>query len=363
MNALATTINTDIISPARFNSIHFIEAWEAWIKDRADTTQAGYNVTIKCFIEYLASKEITHPEREDIISYRQWLLTPHASRKTGEIITFSADTAARYFRGCKMFFSFLEAQGLYKDITKNVRSPKTKLKEFKRDSLEREDCLRILNSIDTASEAGKRDYCMILASITCGFRIIEMQRANIGDIETHAGEARLYIRGKGHLEKDDYKKIEPELLEALEDYLTTRGARDKEAPLFAAVASNAKPGGGRLTEPSISRIIKEVLKGAGYDSRRITAHSLRHTSVTLDRKAGASLEEASKHARHSSITITQRYDHALEKAEAKDERRIMDYLFKGETNEDTQAKAAEIIAKIPASKRAKALELLEALAM
>lgn len=363
MDAL-TTINNDIITNAQgFNSFHFAEAWEAWIKDRADTTQAGYNVTVKCLLEWLNNNNITVPTREDIVSYRQWLITPHTSRKTGEEITFSADTAARYFRGCKMFFSFLETQGLYNDITKNIRSPKTKIKEFKRDSLEREDCLRIFESIDTSTETGKRDYCLILACVSCGFRIIEMQRANIGDIETHAGERRLYIKGKGHLEKDDYKKIEAELWEALDDYLSTRGTKDKEAPLFAAVASNAKPGGGRLTEPSISRIIKGILKNAGYDSRRITAHSLRHTSVTLDRKAGASLEEASKHARHSSITITQRYDHALEKADAKDERRILDYLFNGDISKDAGTQAAELMAKIPETKRAQALELLKALAI
>ena len=366
MNGLSTITNNSELTAQGFNSEILFNAWEAWIRDRASTTQAGYNVTVKCFLEWLAEKGNTAPTRETIISYREWLLTPHKSRKTGQIITFSADTAARYFRGVKMFFSFLEAQKgnlHYEDITKNVRSPKTKAREFKRDSLEKEDCLRILDSIDRTTETGKRDYCLILACISCGFRIIEMQRANIGDIVTHAGERRLYIQGKARLEADDYKKIEPELWEALEDYLSTRGIKDKEAPLFAAVASNAKPGGGRLTEPSISRIIKGVLKGAGYDSRRITAHSLRHTSVTLDRKAGASLEEASKHARHSSITITQRYDHALEKAEAKDERRIMDYLFNGETQQDTQTQAAELMARIPANKRAKALELLEALAM
>lgn len=363
MNQLVPTTTTTILPAQNFNSSSFAEAWEAWIKDRADTTQAGYNVTVKCFLEWIMKEGITTPTREDIVSYREWLLTPHASRKTGEEITFSADTAARYFRGCKMFFAFLEAQNLYKDVTKNVRSPKTKIKEFKRDALEREDCLRIFDSIDTSNEVGKRDYCIMLACVSCGFRIIELQRADIGDIETHAGERRLYIRGKGHLEKDDYKKIEAELWDALDDYLTTRGTRDKDAPLFAAVASNAKPGGGRLTEPSISRIMKGVLKNAGYDSRRITAHSLRHTSVTLDRKAGATLEEASKHARHSSVTITQRYDHALEKAEAKDERRIMDYLFNGEAQEDPQEKAMAIMARIPANKRDKALELLEAFAM
>ena len=367
MNTLTTTTNAALTAQG-FNSSRFEQAWKAWIEDRADSTQAGYNVTVKCFLEWLANEGNTHPDRNTIISYKQWLLSPHPSRKTGKgktgkEITFSVDTAARYFRGCKMFFAFLEDHDLYKDITKNVRSPKTKVNEFKRDSLEREDCLRILESIDRTTEAGKRDYCIILACVSCGFRIIELHRADIGDIETHAGERRLYIQGKGHLEKDDYKKIETELWEALEDYLTTRGTKDKNAPLFAAVASNAKPGGGRLTEPSYSSIIKSVLVNAGYNSRRITAHSLRHTSVTLDRKAGASLEEASKHARHSSITITQRYDHALEKAEAKDERRIMDYLFKGNEQKDEITKAAELMARIPASKREKALELLEALAM
>lgn len=362
MNTLTTTNPTTIAAPS-FNIAGFAAQWEAWIKDRADITQAGYNVTVKAFLDWLRAEGISRPDRDTIISYRQWLLTPHTSRKTGKEITFTADTAARYFRGCKMFFGFLEAQRLYSNVTANVRSPKTNITEFKRDFLEREDVLKVLNSIDTRSEVGKRDYCLILACVSCGFRIIELQRANIGDLETHAGEHRLFIQGKGHLEKDAYKKIEKELWEALEAYLNARGTHTKEAPLIAAAGSNAKPGGGRLTEPSISRIIKGVLKRAGYDSRRITAHSLRHTSVTLDRKAGASLEEASKHARHSNVVITGRYDHAMEKADAKDERRIMDYLFKGDTMEDPEDKAAELMARIPASKREKALELLEALAM
>ena len=365
MNTLTTTNTTTIAAPS-FNIAGFAAQWEAWIKDRADTTQAGYNVTVKAFLDWLRGEGINHPDRDTIISYRTWLLTPHTSRKTGKEITFTADTAARYFRGCKMFFGFLEAQHLYDDVTRKVRSPKTpNMSEmpWKRDYLKKEQVLKLLNSIDTRSEIGKRDYFIVLACISCGFRIIELQRANIGDIETEDGEHRIFIQGKGHLEKDAYKRIEKELWEALEAYLNARGTHAKEDPLIAAAGSNAKPGGGRLTEPSISRIIKGVLKRAGYDSRRITAHSLRHTSVTLDRKAGASLEEAKRHARHSSIAITQRYDHVLEKEEAKDERRIMDYLFKGDTMEDPEDKAAELMKRIPANKREKALELLEALAM
>ena len=62
MNELTTTTQNAVITAQGFNSSRFAEAWEAWIKDRADTTQAGYNVTVKCFLEWLVNEGITHPE-------------------------------------------------------------------------------------------------------------------------------------------------------------------------------------------------------------------------------------------------------------------------------------------------------------
>ena len=148
----------------------------------------------------------------------------------------------------------------------------------------------------------------------------------------------------------------------VEDYLDARGCHAPGAPLFAAIASNAKPGGGRLTEPSISRIIKKAMVAAGYDSRRKTAHSLRHTGVTLDRKAGASMQEAKQHAGHSSIAITQIYDHVLEQEEARDSERVYSYIFDEEQVVDFSQRAAELMGRIPASKREQAIAMLEALA-
>lgn len=321
-----------------FNSKLFADAWRAWIRDRADSTQQGYNVTIKCLLEWLQSESITAPTREDIIKYRDYLLSPHASRKNGQEITFTADTAARYFRGCKMFFEFLEEQGLYKNITKHIRTPKASQQGFKRDALEKEDIIKVLDSIDRSNEEGKRAYFLVLACVSCGFRIIELQRANIEDIETIAGQHRLYIQGKGHLAKDDYQKLEGETWEALQDYLKSRQNKDGKSPLIASISSNAREGGGRLSEPSLSRIVKQILVKAGYNSRRITAHSLRHTAVTLAGKAGADLQERSKLARHSNIAITQRYDHILEKQTLRTEKKILDYIFSDphEENEKTQ---------------------------
>ena len=152
-----------------------------------------------------------------------------------------------------------------------------------------------------------------------------MQRADIEDIKTIAGEKVLFIQGKGREEKDEYKKITPEVWEALSDYLEARTDKSKKAPLFTGTSNRAK--GERLTEPSISRIIKGVFKAAGYDSDRITAHSLRHTSVTMLLKAGATIQEAQQHARHADPATTGIYAHNIEREKQHTEQRIYNQIF------------------------------------
>ena len=345
-------------------SYDYADEWLGWIRDRQKTTQEGYTVCVKCFIEWLQDNGITQPTRDDVMAYRDWLGTPHPDRrsKDGDIITFTADTRARYFRVCKSFFKWLYTYGHYYDVAANIRSPKTNSDTFKRDALQRDEVREILDSIDRSTEKGKRDYALILLAVTGAHRIIELQRADIGDLEKAGGKWRFWYQGKGHESKDKPKNLAPEVVEAIEDYLDARGCHASGAPLFAAVASNAKPGGGRLTEPSISRIIKTAMVAAGYDSKRKTAHSLRHTGVTLDRKAGASTEEARLFAGHSSITMTQRYDHALEQEEARDSERVYGYIFNQEQVVDFSQRAAELMSRIPASKKEQAIAMLEALA-
>lgn len=343
-------------------SYGYADEWLQWIADRQASTQQGYNVCLKCFIQWLQDNGITQPTRDDVIAYRQWLGTPHPDRRSGQVITFSADTRARYFRVCKMFFRWLYTYGHYYDVAANVRSPKTNSDTFKRDALQRDEVREILDSIDRSTEKGKRDYALILLAVTGAHRIIELQRADIGDIEQVGGKWRMWYQGKGHESKDKTKNLDARVVEAVEDYLDARGCHASGAPLFAAIASNAKPGGGRLTEPSISRIIKKAMVAAGYDSRRKTAHSLRHTGVTLDRKAGASMQEAKQHAGHSSIAITQIYDHVLEQEEARDSERVYSYIFDEEQVVDFSQRAAELMGRIPASKREQAIAMLEALA-
>ena len=82
-----------------------------------------------------------------------------------------------------------------------------------------------------------------------------------------------------------------------------------------------------MTTKSISRICKESLIAAGYDSDRLTAHSFRHTAATLNLMNGASVEETQQLLGHKNINTTLIYSHALERAKNNSEKRIAKAIF------------------------------------
>ena len=369
MNELTTITGGTIQSAAGIQIL--LERFIDYIQVK-EVTVKSYGVCLRCFMDWLRDNDIRQPRRADILDYVKYLATPHHRRarfdrpesEPGSIMTYSAGTQARYLRAVKMFFKWTsqntEPQDrplYYPNIADNVKGAKVRADNTKRDSLQKDDARTVLDSIDTTTDAGKRDYAMILLSITCGLRIIEMQRANIGNMETLAGEHVLFIQGKGHDEADAYKKLTPEVYSAIMDYLNTRTKKDTDAPLFASTGNRSK--GQRLTEPSISRIIKTRLIAAGYDTHRISAHSLRHTSVTFLLEAGATIQEAQHHARHASPETTGIYAHNLDQRKDHSEQRIYNFLFGVETDAATQA--ADCMRRMNAAQQAQALQILQAM--
>ena len=69
-----------------------------------------------------------------------------------------------------------------------------------------------------------------------------------------------------------------------------------------------------MTTRAISGVVQVHLREAGYDSDKLTAHSLRHTAVTLSLLAGKDITEVQQFARHANIATTMVYNHALDKA-------------------------------------------------
>lgn len=209
-NEIKTTFTADLFS-------RFID-----YTDVKETTLKGYTVCIRAFVRWAADRGVTQPQRADIKAYKEYL----------EAQDFTAGTRAQYLRAVKHFFKWTAAEGLYPNIADGIKGAKVRQDNTKKDPLQAEDVRRILDSIDRSTEAGKRDYAMFLLSVTGGLRIIELQRADIGDIKTIAGERVLFIQGKGRDEKDEYKKLPAPVYSAIIDYLGSRTAPDKKAPPF-----------------------------------------------------------------------------------------------------------------------------------
>lgn len=308
MNSLS--LGTNEITFKNYLFERFIE-----FSDVKEKTMSNYRTFLKPFILYLKDNDIKNPTRETIKDYKEYI-------KSQEL---SSGTKQQYFQAVKHFFKWTSCEGLFPNISEGFKGFKVNIDNTKKEAFNEEEVQTILDSLDINSQVGKRNKAMILLAITGGLRIIELQRANIEDLQTIRGQKVLYIQGKGRDEKDEYIKIIQEVDEALQDYLSTRPEAKKSEPLFTGTSNNQK--GTRITETSLSRIFKTIFKQSGFDSKKLTSHSLRHSSNTLLFKSGADLYRVQKHARHKNPQTTEIYLHTTERDTDTSEEDIYNQIF------------------------------------
>lgn len=184
-----------------------VRSYVDFLQVRSPFTVSAYHVALRHFTTWLQLQGVQQITRPVILSYAA-ALDHEISPRTGKLL--SAGTKAQYLRAVKAVFSWASAEGIItSNPAANVKGARVNRNGSKRDAFTADDMRRIIGSIDRSTQAGKRDYAIMLAAVTCGLRVIEMQRANIEDLQTIAGKPVLLIQGKGHESKDDYKKIVP----------------------------------------------------------------------------------------------------------------------------------------------------------
>ena len=292
--------------------------------DGSEQTTATYIRNLRQFAKWLYHRNITKPEqitRETIIEFRDDMLT---RCKPG--------TVSQYLRTVKAFISWGALEDIFpKDVSRNVKPPKVKkiIGTPKKKRLQPFEVLEIEESIragaleaveaaytskkdtagkmERATEQGKRLFAMYLLAVNNGLRVVELSRARVKDIEIERGQGYIYIWGKGHIEADTRKPLAPEVLAAIEDYLKSRSDKaPRSAPLF--VSTGTRSGGKAIAPTTISAMLKQAMKEAGYNSERITAHSLRHTAAQNALAAsGNNIIETQMYMRHESPRTTEEY--------------------------------------------------------
>lgn len=281
--------------------------------DASQKTVETYTRAIRQFMKYIHSSGISQPTREDVIAYREWLKLDH-----------KPTTVQNYIVAVRLFFQWTEQKGLYPNVAEHIKGAKLD-KNHKKDYLTSRQVKKVLETAKEESLQGLRDYAILALMFTGGLRTIEVARADIEDLRTAGDSVVLYLQGKGHEEKTDYIKLVPEVEDAIRVYLQARGSVEATEPLFTSVSN--KNSNGRMTTRSISRIVKKALVNAGYDSDKLTAHSTRHTAVTLALMGGQKLEEVQQFARHKNLATTLIYAHNIDRAKNNSEATIAKAIF------------------------------------
>lgn len=343
----------------------------AWI-DRSANTARAYIINLRQFAAWLRYKAVTRPVREDIISYRDYLSREHEAIQLDETsetgwkfrtdsngnrmtISCKPNTIAQYLRSVCQFFRWTASNGYYPDIAANIHAPKVRHDTHRKEALTAAEVQIIETSIhkkaaddltraegavkDTlgrmqrTTEQGKRLYAMYLLAVNAGLRTIELSRANIKDLETKNGNTVLYVWGKGHSEPDAKKPIAPEVKKAIDEYLQSRTDNlTSSSPLF--VSTGNRSGGKRIAPTTISTMIKRAMQAAGFDSERITAHSLRHTAGTNVQELTGNIYLTQQYMRHSNPATTEIYLHVDTETQEKEIAQKLYNHYHGIKNEE-----------------------------
>lgn len=281
--------------------------------DVSPVTVKSYVSGVRVFLQYLSENDIHTPTRETILLFKKHLT---ANKSNGTIAT--------YLSALRRFFSWCASEGLYPNITDGIKSPKIDARH-KKDAFTANQLKSIIGGINRNSLKGKRDYALFCLISATGLRTVEVVRANVSDIRNVGGADCLFIQGKGRSSKSEFVKLSGHVMKAIQAYLTARGTVADDEPLFASISH--RNNGQRMTTRSISRICKSAMISAGYVSKRWTAHSLRHSAITLALIAGISIQEVSQFARHSNISVTMIYAHDVERLKSKCESAISNMIF------------------------------------
>ncbi len=280
-----------------------------------------YATGLRQFIIWMDANEIRQPTRQDVITFREDLIK-----------TRKAATVQTYIIAVRQFFRWTSQEGLYPNIADHVKGVKVS-KRHKKDPLTKAQAREVLDHLKKKeTEIGRRDYAIILTAIAGGLRTVEIARANKGDLRTKSTDEGdlhvLHLQGKGRDDRDEFVIIPAQVYEAIRAYLKKRGKTKADAPLFASSSNRNR--GGRMTTRSVSRIVKNALIECGFDSDRLTAHSLRHTAGTIALREGQPIQEVQQFLRHQNIDTTMIYIQEQNEIENKGSRTVADALFREE---------------------------------
>lgn len=160
--------------------------------------------------------------------------------------------------------------------------------------------------------AQKRDRALLLIGFAAALRRSELVALQVSDVSMRPRGIILHIRSS----KTDQEAAGQDLpiprggrlrpVQALETWLAA--AAICEGPIFREVDRHGNVGAAALSDRSVARIIKRVVREAGIDERVFSGHSLRAGFVTSALDARVDPLKVMKQTRHKKVDTLAIYD-------------------------------------------------------
>lgn len=277
--------------------------------------------------EWLTFSELNGASKSTLTAYEKglrvfadWLKENGTGNVTPTtILKFKAELAGKYsiqttnlrLTAVRSFYRFLVlteriAFNPASEI-KGVKRPKAR--QHKRQALGNGEMKALFESCDDSRD-GKRTLAILSLMGYCALRQIEINRANIGDLDDIDGRMVLYVQGKGHTEKDEFVIIPTHQETTIREWLAVRMTitphQDDDA-LFVSFSNRTY--GKRISTRSIQELTKARFADSGIVGSKKTTHSLRHSALTNAYRNGASPMQVQALGRHQSFDTTLIYIH------------------------------------------------------
>lgn len=244
------------------------------------------------------SRQILSIRRSDLVEYKHFLMVDrHLAPRTVNL----------YLAAVRGLHRWAEAERIVPDPTRGLRDLPTGPSD--RTALTLEEA-RSLLAVPAEGPAGLRDRAIVSLMTRRGLRCCEVARARVGDLATVGGVRVLRVRGKGRAAAAEYVVLGAAAAD-VDAWLSARGPAGSDDPLFVGLGNRQR--GGPITTRTVERAVSAALAAAGVTGPGVSAHSLRHTAVTLALAAGADVREVQAMARHRRIDTTIGYAHDLER--------------------------------------------------
>ena len=168
---MITTIgNTEVISVENFGDTTI----EGFIASRhsAPNTQKTYRSSVRQLLKFFKVNNITAPATADVDAYINSL---RAAKKSDKTIRLYSTTM-------KLYFAYLEKQGIYRDVAADMEPLKLrKATTHNKKSLSDMQAKKLLAVFKGDDIISLRNKAIIALCLTCGLRTVEVARANVGD--------------------------------------------------------------------------------------------------------------------------------------------------------------------------------------